>query len=184
MNAHGGKVSAHSDGPGLGARFVVELPARAAAAPIGRPTLEAGAESRAVVADTTRLEGMVLLVVDDEEDALQLVTRVLTAHGASVHAVASAKAALEALRTLKPDVIVSDVGMPDEDGYTLIRKIRALPPAAGGRTTAVALTAYARREDAQRAFAAGYQLHIAKPIEPAELASVVANLGGRSVESA
>jgi CheY-like chemotaxis protein len=122
-------------------------------------------------------------VVDDEEDALALVTEVLTRQGAKVHPAPSAEAALEKLRSIKPDVIVSDIGMPGEDGYSLIRKIRALPPERGGRTPAVALTAYARDEDAQRAFAAGYQLHLAKPIEPAQLANVVANLGGLTVES-
>jgi CheY-like chemotaxis protein len=124
----------------------------------------------------------VLLVVDDEEDSLELVRRVLSAHGAEVHAVASAREALTALGTLRPHVIVSDIGMPEEDGYSLIRKIRAMPPDRGGRTPAVALTAYARREDVQRAVAAGFQLHVAKPIEPAHLASVVADLGGRKAE--
>ena len=83
---------------------------------------------------------------------------------------------------MRPDVLVSDIGMPRMDGYALVRRIRALPPAQGGQTPAVALTAYARPEDAQRAFAAGFQMHVAKPIEPAHLASVVANLGGRSPE--
>ena len=113
---------------------------------------------------------------------LELVRRVLAAHGAEVHAVASARDALQALGTLRPDVIVSDIGMPEEDGYSLMRKIRAMPPDRGGQTPAVALTAYARREDVQRAFAAGFQLHVSKPIEPDRLATVVANLGGRSAE--
>jgi CheY-like chemotaxis protein len=130
------------------------------------------------------LEGLTILVVDDEDDALQLVTRVLSAHGGEVHAVTSAREALEKLGTVRPDVLVSDIGMPEEDGYSLIRKVRALPPEQGGATLAVALTAYARREDALRAFAAGYQRHVAKPIEPAELADVVANLGGRDAPAA
>jgi signal transduction histidine kinase/CheY-like chemotaxis protein len=179
--AHGGTVHAESDGIGQGARFVVELPARATAA--ARPTPDQAISTTPGANPSPPLEGLVILVVDDEEDALQLVTRVLSAHGAEVHAVASAREALEKIETVHPDVLVSDIGMPEEDGYSLIRKVRALPHEQGGRTLAVALTAYARREDALRAFAAGYQRHVAKPIEPAELARVVANLGGRDVRA-
>jgi CheY-like chemotaxis protein len=89
---------------------------------------------------------------------------------------------LAQLSVIRPDVVVSDIAMPRMDGYALIRKIRALPPSMGGRTPAVALTAYARSEDAKLAFAAGFQMHVAKPIEPAQLAIVVANLGGRSLD--
>jgi CheY-like chemotaxis protein len=125
-----------------------------------------------------------LLVVDDEEDALALVSRVLTVNGAQVHAANSAREALAMLGSLKPDVIVSDIGMPDEDGYSLVRKIRALPAEHGGKTPAIALTAYARAEDAERAFAAGYQLHISKPVDPAHLAAMVARVGGRKLDAA
>jgi CheY-like chemotaxis protein len=131
-----------------------------------------------------RLDGLRLLIVDDEDDALALVGEVLREHGAEVHGAASAAEAMEKFAAVKPDVIVSDIGMPDVDGYAFIRKIRALPPHAGGRTPAVALTAYARAEDAQRAFVAGYQMHVTKPVEPAQLATVVANLGGRSLDEA
>jgi CheY-like chemotaxis protein len=86
---------------------------------------------------------------------------------------------LERFGSVRPDVVVSDIGMPEMDGFALIRTIRALPPERGGRTPAVALTAYARAEDAQRAFLAGYQMHVAKPVELVQLATVVANLGGR-----
>ncbi len=183
VTAHGGTVGAASDGDGKGATFTVELPLRAASPAISQP-LRPGSSAAAAARelDNRRLAGRCLLVVDDEEDALALVSEVLTRRGAQVHAVPSARAALDKLADIKPDVIVSDIGMPDEDGYSLIRKIRALPPERGGRTPAVALTAYARDEDARRAFAAGYQLHLAKPVEPAQLASVVANLGGRTLE--
>jgi CheY-like chemotaxis protein len=107
----------------------------------------------------------------------------MRAPGTEVHAVKSAREALETLAGIMPDVIVSDIGLPEEDGYSLIRKIRSLPSESGGRTPAVALTAYAREEDAHRAFAAGYQIHLAKPVEPVELATVVANLGGRSLDA-
>jgi PAS domain S-box-containing protein len=179
--AHGGTVSAHSDGPGKGATVLVELPARSAIPAISsaaRPSID-GAPRDTIGA--ARLDGLRLLVVDDEEDALALVSQVLTAHGAEVFAAASAKDALEKVTNVRPDVIVSDIGMPGEDGYTLVRKIRSLPADQGGRTPAIALTAYAREEDAERAFAAGYQLHVAKPVEPAQLAKMVANLGGRTV---
>jgi CheY-like chemotaxis protein len=83
----------------------------------------------------------------------------------------------------KPDVIVSDIGMPEIDGYAFIRKVRSLPVTRGARTPAVALTAYARKEDAQRAFAAGYEMHLAKPVEPAKLVSTLANLAGLSLAS-
>jgi PAS domain S-box-containing protein len=185
VTAHGGTVTAESDGPGHGATFVVELPVRAESPAISqppRPGSSAAAAAREL--GSRRLDGLCLLVVDDEEDALALVSEVLVRRGAEVHAVASAQAALDKLASIKPDVIVSDIGMPGEDGYSLIRRVRALPPERGGRTPALALTAYAREEDARRAFAAGYQLHLAKPVEPAQLASVVANLGGRTLEHA
>jgi CheY-like chemotaxis protein len=127
------------------------------------------------------LDGLKLLVVDDEEDARMIVSEVLREHGAEVYWAASAQEGLEQLQSLRPDVILSDIGMPAMDGFALIRKIRSLSPELGGRTPAVALTAYARSEDAQQALAAGYQMHVAKPVEPALLATVVANLGGRNV---
>ncbi|HTQ06718.1 MAG TPA: ATP-binding protein [Polyangiaceae bacterium] len=179
--AHGGTVSAHSDGPAKGATFLVELPARSAIPAISAAARGAAAAGDGAGVGASRLDGLRLLVVDDEEDALALVSQVLVAHGAEVFAAASAKDALEKLPSVRPDVIVSDIGMPGEDGYTLVRKIRSLPAEDGGRTPAIALTAYAREEDAQRAFAAGYQLHVAKPVEPAQLARMVANLGGRTL---
>jgi PAS domain S-box-containing protein len=181
VTAHGGTVSARSKGPGEGATFRVALPARSATPAIGRPT-SPDDDPASKDAGLPRIDGLRVLVVDDEEDALALVSQVLAAHGAEVHAVASAREALDKVGSLLPDVIVSDIGLPEEDGYSLIRKIRSLPTERGGKTPAVALTAYAREEDADRAFAAGYQIHVAKPVEPTELATVVANLGGRSLE--
>jgi len=174
--AHGGTVRAESAGPGQGATFRVTLPARTAATPRRRGSTDGNASPQPTGDAGRELAGLVVLVVDDEDDARQLECRVLAAHGAEVHTAASAKEAFLKIGAFKPDVIVSDIGMPDEDGYSLMRKLRALPAEQGGRTLAVALTAYARREDAQRAFAAGFQRHVVKPIEPAELASVVANL--------
>jgi PAS domain S-box-containing protein len=180
VSAHGGTVSAASPGLGQGASFLVRLPARSVVSAINRRVPSAADPLSAAEAGLPRLDGMRLLVVDDEADALALVTEVLVAHGAHVDSVASAREALEWLESSTPDVIVSDIGMPGEDGYSLIRKIRALPAHRGGRTPAIALTAYARAEDAQRALSAGFQLHVVKPVEPARLAHVVADLGGRS----
>ncbi|MGA7121938.1 MAG: ATP-binding protein [Polyangiaceae bacterium] len=184
--AHGGTAEAQSEGEGRGATFIVRLPARSALPAISRAAPSSGAMERAASAvdRVPRLDGLRLLVVDDEEDALDLVRTVLEEQGADVYVAASAREALERFAEVRPDVIVSDIGMPETDGLSFIRKIRALSAAQGGRTPAVALTAYARREDAQRAFAAGYQMHVAKPAEPVQLVTVVANLGGRSLEGA
>jgi CheY-like chemotaxis protein len=181
--AHGGSVRAASDGPGTGATFSVRLPARSAVpavtAALGTPAETTLASS--VEAPMPRLDGLRVLVVDDERDALTLLNAVLREQGAEVYTAASAAEALEQFAATRPDVLVSDIGMPGEDGYSLIRKVRAQPVEHGGRTPAVALTAYARPEDAQRAFMAGFQVHVTKPVEPAKLAGVVANLGGRTL---
>jgi PAS domain S-box-containing protein len=179
VTAHGGTVTVSSDGPGKGATFVIRLPARSATPAVRTSSvLTSGERERPL----PRLDGLRLLVVDDEDDARVLVGAVLGEQGAEVHLVASASEALEQISIIRPDVVVSDIAMPQMDGYALIRKIRALPPSMGGRTPAVALTAHARSEDAKLAFAAGFQMHVAKPIEPVELAIVVANLGGRSMD--
>jgi CheY-like chemotaxis protein len=184
VSAHGGTVNAESAGEGKGATLTVRLPARSALPAVRRAMpASAGMERAASAVDRVpRLDGLRVLVVDDEEDVLDLVRTVLSEQGADVHVATSAREALEHFADVRPDVIVSDIGMPETDGLSFIRKIRSLPPEQGGRTPAVALTAYARREDGQRAFAAGYQMHVPKPAEPAQLATVVANLGGRSLE--
>ena len=115
-----------------------------------------------------------LLVVDDDRDARELIRRILGERGARVIVAASAAEAFELVRESRPHLLLSDIGMPEEDGYDLIRKIRALPPDQGGSTPAVALTAFARSEDRRRMFLAGYQMHVAKPVEPGELIAVCA----------
>jgi hypothetical protein len=114
--------------------------------------------------------------VDDEADSREFIVALLEQCGAQVTAVASAREAIEAVSQVKADVLVSDIGMPEEDGYSLIRKVRTLSAEQGGKIPAVALTAYARAEDRTRAIAEGFQMHIPKPVEPAELATVVASL--------
>ncbi len=176
--AHGGSVAARSDGAGRGSTFIVRFPVRAVAASKA-DSANAGDERDPLVATAphARLDGLTVLVIDDEPDARQLVEAILRQHGANVHVADSAAEGRHKLALTKPDVIVSDIGMPDEDGYAFIRKVRA----GGGRTPAIALTAYATQQDAQRAFVAGFQKHVTKPVEPARLVSVVANLGGRSL---
>ncbi|MBE9205880.1 response regulator [Nostoc sp. LEGE 06077] len=121
------------------------------------------------------LTGLNILVVDDDDDSRFYVTTVLETDGANVVAVASAAAALETLINLQPEVLVCDIAMPEEDGYTLIRKVRSLKPDQGGRTPAIALTAYGDNEDRVRALEAGFQTHVAKPVDPNELVEIVAN---------
>ena len=121
-----------------------------------------------------------MLAVDDEPDARELLKVVLSQYKANVKVVASTGEALTVIQEWQPDVIISDIGMPGEDGYALIRKLRALPADRGGNVPAAALTAYARSEDRVRAIAAGYQTHLTKPVEPSELVAVVASLAGRA----
>jgi hypothetical protein len=177
VELHGGNVEARSEGEGKGASFIVKLPLA--------PVRSARREPRqTTVSDEdvnfpAELAGLDVLVVDDEPDARDLVQTVLQQGGAAVTLTSSAEEALESIRRRRPDVIVSDIGMPEVDGYTFIQKLRALPREEGGRIPAIALTAYARAEDRRKALASGFQNHAAKPIEPQELVLVIANLVGR-----
>ena len=177
VELHGGSIEARSAGKGAGATFVVRLPLAATATPIAargrsaepRPSL--GAFER-----PPALAGLRVLVVDDDEDARQLVRAVLEECGCVVRTADSVAAAMAAFDAEVPDVLVSDIGMPEHDGYVLIRKVRALPLSKGGGVPAVALTAYARPEDRRRVLTEGFMMHVPKPVEPAELVTVVANL--------
>ncbi len=173
VEVHGGTVSAQSEGEGRGATFRVHLPLLAVQGD-APPHPAESAEG-----DAPDLRGMHVLVVDDEPDARDMVRRVLEHGGARVCAAGSADEAVEMLRQFKPDILLSDIGMPHRDGFDLIREIRALPPEGGGDIPAAALTAFARAEDRERALTSGYQTHLAKPIEPAALLAAVANLAGR-----
>ena len=177
VEAHGGTVHADSPGEGLGATFSLTLPLMAVrlegdeAGRVGRSLELAAPRARA-----TELAGVRVLVVDDDDDARQMISAVLTRAGAHVRDCGSAGEALTTLRQWQPDVMMSDIGMPVEDGYDLIRRVRALTDEQGGRVPAAALTAYAREDDRARVLAAGYQLHVAKPIGSVELVSAVASL--------
>jgi CheY-like chemotaxis protein len=121
-----------------------------------------------------------VLLVEDDDDARKLLGTMLKRYGARVTSTNPAAEALNVFTEQLPYVLISDIGMPEEDGYSLIRRVRALDPARGGATPAVALTAYARSEDRTRSIVAGFQMHIAKPVEPSELIAVVASLAGRN----
>lgn len=178
VELHGGTVRAKSEGEGQGATFIVQLPAAAVRSGERR---EHPTSHKAAMLDCTQidLEGLKVLVVDDEPDARELIRRLLVECRMEVLTAASAAEGLQQLAQFRPDVVVSDIGMPGVDGYQFIRDVRRLPPELGGRVPAVALTAFARSEDRTRAMMAGYQVHIAKPIEPQELIVTVASLSGR-----
>jgi hypothetical protein len=184
VELHGGTVRAKSPGVGKGATFTVMLPLTPVhhdPAPVGeRRHPRADVDASVFPEACVKLTGVRVLVVDDELDARSLVQRLLEDCEAVVLTAASAPEALSLLLQEKPDVLVSDIGMPGEDGYSLIRKVRALESDAGGEVPAVALTAYARSEDRTRAMLAGFQTHVAKPVEPVELVATVASLARRT----
>jgi CheY-like chemotaxis protein/nitrogen-specific signal transduction histidine kinase len=179
---HGGSVCARSEGPGRGTRFIVRLPcggARQRLELAGRaPAKARGADAGAFF--ETDLRGLDLLVVDDQTDARELISQLLIECGASVRQAASAAEALREVIAKAPDVLLSDIGMPEGDGYELIREIRRLAPSEGGSVPAIALTAFSRPEDRAQALGAGYQGHLAKPIQPDALVAAVAELTGRA----
>lgn len=178
VELHGGTVSASSTGRGEGAEFIVSLPI----ASTEQGSLETGPREQEVRLDSAmssppnRLDDVRLLIVEDQPDTLALLTRMLSELGATVTGAGTAAEAMRLLLASPPDVLVSDIGLPLEDGIAFIKKVRALPPGAGGRVPAIALTAFARTEDRVRALQAGFQSHVPKPVEPAELAAVVASL--------
>jgi PAS domain S-box-containing protein len=177
VEAHGGRVSAASPGPGLGATFRAWFPVQAVVvAQEMEPASRESMPSAAPDTSSVDLAGINVLVVDDEADARDLVATVLRGAGAEVTVAASAAEALRLLATSFPMVLVSDVGMPEVDGYDLIRRVRSQFDANGSNLPAVALTAYAREEDRRLALAAGFDRHVAKPVEPAELVRIVARV--------
>jgi len=178
-SAHGGTVEALSAGLGHGATFVVRLPARAATEAI-KPSQPERKPLGFASGAGGLLAGVSVLVVDDELDARELVAEAFKSAGAIVYLAASARDALGMIAATPPSVLVSDIGMPHEDGYQLMRQVRLLPAEQGGQIPALALTAYARGVDAERAFDAGYQRHVAKPVDPLLLVQLVAGLTGRS----
>ncbi len=171
VDAHGGTITAESPGEGQGATFTVRLPLL---------------DRKVAISTTERLTptkidlvGIKVLAVDDSEDSRELLEILLAQYGAETKVVASGKDLLALLGSFKPQVLVCDIGMPDMDGYMLLQRVRVLPPDQGGNTPAIALTAYAKEEDYQRALAYGFQRHIAKPVDPERLATAIAELARR-----
>jgi len=171
VERHGGSVFAESAGPGRGSTFVVELPLGAASAPARHVALE-----RAAPEPPATLRDVRILLVDDDPSIIQVVGEALAHAGAHVRGCESVDVALDALAGWQPDVIVSDIEMPGDDGYALVRAVRALPPEQGGRTPAIALTALNRTADRIRSLTAGFNMHVPKPVDPAELTAIVASL--------
>jgi PAS domain S-box-containing protein len=179
VELHGGTVRVENRSVGTGALFTVELPRRSVSA-MASPAVEVERHPRTEeplwLDAAPSLQGLQVLVVDDNEDARELVKEVLERCGASVETADTAAAALAAVRVRRPDVLLADIEMPEESGYDLIRQVRALPAELGGRTPAAALTAYATAQDRVNALQAGFQMHVPKPVQPAELAAVVFSL--------
>lgn len=179
VEMHGGTVRAESPGEGQGATFIVHLPMRVLSTPANVPLQSSVAIASEESSDPTKvLDNLRILVVDDEADARELLSTLLTFQGADVKAAASAGEALEMLQSWKPNLLISDIGMPQEDGYTLIRKVRMLESEALSQLPAIALTAYAREEDRIHALEAGFQQHLSKPTDPNELVNAIAQLVG------
>jgi PAS domain S-box-containing protein len=170
---HRGTVSAESAGEGKGSTFKVTLPLSVAA---GMLPAEPPALAGFALAKGARLDGLRVLAVDDDADALELAATILTGAGATVRTCRSAADGLAMLEGWRPDVLVSDIDMPGEDGYSLIRKVRTLDALRGGRTPAVALTALGRAEDRARTLSSGYSMHIPKPVDPEEFTTIVASV--------
>jgi PAS domain S-box-containing protein len=177
VEMHGGRIAAHSEGEGRGSTFTISLPISGVTSSDPSPrrtTREFGASAAFEV--PAHLRGLHVLVVDDDDDARQLVASILEDCGCRITLAQSAQDAMTKLVAEAPDLLLSDIGMPGEDGYELIRKVRALPTDRGGDIPAAAITAFARPEDRRRLLNAGYSIHLPKPVEPAELVAVVSTL--------
>ncbi|MEN3333595.1 MAG: hypothetical protein V7641_2960, partial [Blastocatellia bacterium] len=181
IELHGGTVYADSAGEGRGATFTIELPHRIER----RRAKSRKEETEGLIRNENynvrrqplpSLEGVMVLVVDDDRDTLEMVTAVLTEYGATVQGAASAAEAIDTLQWCRPDVLVSDLAMPDEDGYSLIRRVRDSEAESDHPIPALALTAVDRVDDRMRALSAGFNMFVPKPVEPDELIAAIANL--------
>jgi signal transduction histidine kinase/ActR/RegA family two-component response regulator len=176
VESHGGEVHARSDGTGKGSVFTVKLPLMVTVQHTTDVDRRHPVASGPPSVTRARLDGVEVLVVDDEPDTNEMLQALLTSRGAEVRVAASTRQALEILDRWRPALIVSDIGMPEQDGYVLIREVRQRTPARGGEIPAIALTGYARVEDRVRVLTAGFQTHVAKPIDPTELIAVAASV--------
>ncbi|MGV0108597.1 histidine kinase [Nostoc sp. DSM 114160] len=178
VEMHGGTVTAESQGENQGATFIIQLPLmqQARAMPAARAKLNASEPIHTQIEAEVPLDGVQILLVDDDTDTREFQAFVLEQSGANVTAVTSGLEALQALEQFTPDVLVSDIGMPEMDGYMLMQQIRSRPPNQGGNIRAIALTAYAAEIDQQRALQVGFQTHITKPVEPEKLVRAIVSL--------
>jgi CheY-like chemotaxis protein len=180
VELHGGTVAVANRSAGTGAVFTLRFPRRSVTVPAIRGAGEPAALAEVGGTDGAEaLAGLHVLVIDDEEDARDMVATALRMAGAQVSLAGTADEGLDLVQRERPAVILCDIEMPGRDGYALMREIRRLPDSKGGRTPAVALTAYASTDHRLRALRAGFQIHVAKPAQPAELTTVVASLAGR-----
>ena len=180
VELHGGTIRAESEGIGKGAVFTVALPlAQERRDPARAEERKREVERRRSRTGALRLDGVHVLLVEDDDDSRKLLGTMLKRYGARVTSTKSAAEALAVFEGELPDLLISDIGMPDQDGYELMRKLRALPPERGGKTPAIALTGYASRKDRDRALNSGYQQHMAKPIEQVDMIKAIAALVGR-----
>jgi PAS domain S-box-containing protein len=180
VELHGGVVNAYSGGEGKGSEFIVQVPTliSARAPEPGEERVHPSVGGN-VAGRIPALAGLRVLVVDDERDAREIVAVILGEAGAEIITASTAREALDLIEQFKPDILITDIGMPGESGYDLIRMVRQLPADKGGGIPAIALTAYARMQDRLQILSAGFQMHVPKPIEPIELATVVASLAKR-----
>jgi signal transduction histidine kinase/CheY-like chemotaxis protein len=173
VELHGGTITAHSEGVDRGAVFTVTIPLSAVQLATDSAKPAPGGEV------SRELEGLRVLVVDDEHDARELISEILSNAGVQVRTAGDSESAMREMEVFVPHILVCDIGMPGEDGYALMQRIRALPPERGGRVRAAAVTAYARGEDRRRALAVGFNVHLSKPVDPSELIVSVARLAER-----
>jgi CheY-like chemotaxis protein len=173
VDLHGGTIRAESEGEGKGARFVMSLPTGSAEV---EDEVESADDEERQAPELEALQGVRALVVEDERDTLDFLARLLVSRGAEVVAATSAAEALALLPAARVNFLISDIGLPEVDGYELMRRIRQMDASASGGIPAVALTAYARADDRMLAFRAGFQAHLAKPVEPGELIATIADL--------
>jgi PAS domain S-box-containing protein len=176
VELHGGSVAAQSAGRGQGASFSITLPIRAVVRETPRSLPVVAQPGVEPVGDPAELKGLRVLVVDDDDDAREVLSAVLVEAGAVVQCASSVRDGIDAVQRFRPQILVSDIGMPDEDGYSFIRRVRSLEPAGGGGIPSIALTAYTRSDDRIKALEAGFTTHVGKPVNPEALVATVANL--------
>jgi CheY-like chemotaxis protein len=176
IEMHGGTVRALSEGEDKGATFVISIPILDRQATQHTPLSDAHLQHEAIASHPAELDGLKLLVVDDESDTCKMIAAAFRKCGSIVRTAERSTSALDVMDEWLPDIMIADINMPDIDGYQLIHEVRSRTPECGGKMPAVALTAMARIEDRVKALSAGYQMHVAKPVEISELRTIVASL--------